>query len=53
MSRRKEFTIDRDETFSHLSRAPIVEAVIYWQTAVGKVLEKSQVNDELTQRFPN
>ena len=53
MSQRKEFTIDLNESFPHLSRAPIVEAVIHWQTAIGKVLEKSQLNDELTKRFPN
>lgn len=38
MSQRKEFTIDLNETFPHPSRAPIVEAVIHWQTAGGKVL---------------
>lgn len=53
MSRRKEFTIDLTETFPHLSHAPIVEAVIHWQTAADKVLDKSLVNDELTKRFPN
>ncbi|MCX7418724.1 MAG: TIGR04255 family protein [Planctomycetia bacterium] len=53
MSQWNEFTIDLEETFPHLSRPPIVEAVIHWQTAVGKMLDKSQVNDELTKRFPN
>ena len=53
MSRRKEFTIDLNAEFPHLSRAPIVEAVIHWQTAVGKVLDKDSVKDELTKRFPN
>ena len=53
MSRRKEFTTDLDKPFPHLSRPPIVEAVIHWQTAVGKVLDKSQVSEELMKRFPN
>ena len=53
MSRRKEFTTDLDKPFPHLSRPPIVEAVIHWQTAVGKVLHKSQVSEELMKRFPN
>ena len=53
MSQRKEFAIDFNETFPHLAHAPIVEAVIHWQTAVGNLFDKSQVNDELTKRFPN
>ncbi len=53
MSRRKEFTMDLNETFPHLAQAPIAEAAIHWQTAVGKVLDQDSVKDELAKRFTN
>jgi uncharacterized protein (TIGR04255 family) len=52
MSVRKKFIIDLSKEFQRLPDAPIVEAVLHWQAAAGKTLDKAQVQKELGQRFP-
>lgn len=53
MSVRKRFIIDLSKKFQRLPDAPIVEAVLHWQAAAGKTLDKTTVQAELKQRFPN
>src|ERR1044071_2315587 len=46
------FTLDLDETFPRLSRAPIVEAVIHWQAQAQKPLELESLKKVLAERLP-
>lgn len=46
------FTLDLNETFPRLSRAPIVEAVIHWQARAQKPMEPDALKNELAARLP-
>lgn len=46
------FTLDLNETFPRLSRAPIVEAVIQWQARAQKPMEADALKKELAARLP-
>lgn len=47
------FTLDLNETFPRLSRAPIVEAVIHWQARAQNWPEHGALEAALAERFPN
>lgn len=47
------FTLDLNEKFPRLSRAPIVEAVIHWQARAQKPLEQDALKQTLATRLPN
>jgi uncharacterized protein (TIGR04255 family) len=42
-----EFEINFDEPFEHLSKAPIVEAVIHWRARAEKVLDPNDLKEEV------
>lgn len=46
------FTLDLSESFQHLARAPIVEAVIHWRARAQKQLESDTLNAVLADRLP-
>jgi uncharacterized protein (TIGR04255 family) len=46
------FRFDTSESFPHLARAPIVEAVIHWRARASAAFIPEQVLAELHQRFP-
>ena len=46
------FEIDLEQKFPHLSRAPIVEAVIHWQARAQRTLEPDAIRSELRQKLP-
>lgn len=47
------FKLDLDEKFQHLSRAPIVEAVIQWQARAQQTFEPDAVQAALAQHLPD
>lgn len=47
------FTIDFNETFPNLERAPSIEAVIHWQAHASRPLNQETLREELLQRFPD
>ena len=46
-------TMGKSDTFPHLARAPIVEAVIHWQALAQRWPEKEDLKQELARRFPD
>jgi uncharacterized protein (TIGR04255 family) len=46
------FAIELDESFPHLPRAPIVEAVIHWQARAGRPLDPESLRKLLEERLP-
>lgn len=46
------FKLDLDETFPHLNRPPIVEAVIHWQARAQNPLEPESLAQALATRLP-
>jgi uncharacterized protein (TIGR04255 family) len=46
------FMLDLDETFPHLNRPPIVEAVIHWQARAQNALEPDALAHALAARLP-
>jgi len=53
MSPPSKFTIDHNEKFPSLERAPIIEAVIHWQALASKNFDPNTLKDELAQRLPD
>ncbi|MBU0719062.1 MAG: TIGR04255 family protein [Planctomycetes bacterium] len=53
MSLARQFAIDLNESFPHLARAPIVEAVIHWRARGEKALEPGKLLQELKERLPD
>ena len=47
-----ELSIDLNERFPHLARAPIAEAVIHWQARAGTPLEAEAFRTRLVERLP-
>ncbi len=47
------FTIDFNEEFPSLERAPSIEALIHWQASPSKVLDQATLRDELTRYLPD
>lgn len=47
-----KFTLDLDEQFPHLKRAPIIEAIIHWQAHASVALDLPTLQTELNQRLP-
>jgi uncharacterized protein (TIGR04255 family) len=46
------FQIDLSQTFPNLARAPIVEAVIQWQSRAGRWFNPEELKQKLTARLP-
>jgi uncharacterized protein (TIGR04255 family) len=46
------FTLDLSESFPHLTRAPIVEALIHWRARAQKQLEADALSAALAERLP-
>ena len=47
------FKIDYTESFDHLPKAPIVEAVIHWRARAGKKIEPDLFLKQLQERLPD
>lgn len=46
------FTLDLTESFPHLARAPIVEAMIHWRARAQRQLDADALNAALAERLP-
>lgn len=53
MSQPRQFTFDVQEQFSHLDRAPIVEAVIHWRARSEKAFERERLLEGLKASLPD
>jgi uncharacterized protein (TIGR04255 family) len=53
MSPSSRFTIDFNEEFPSLEKAPSIEAVIHWQANPSTALDQETLQNELTRRLPD
>ncbi len=53
MSPPTRFTIDFNEEFPHLEKAPSIEAVIHWQASPSKALDPDTLRNELIRHLPD